>query len=255
MVQVPLPSISELVEALSAIGTLVSIILSALLVYLYRQQSHILEEQTELTKSNHKALPRVQNYNLLSWRDLFYLQEEMGENLEIPGLSIRYGFFHCVISNVGKGVAEDLRIEMVIQTPNDIFSATTPLMYRTNMDQLAYAEEGEVLASGEGPVRMFGAIIWTREDILDKIEETTVKIEDSLSPTELIWVLWDLGVPYVHTAIFIHYEDGTGNPEPIQLHTSRHELTQYHDMKDIYDMGDPPGEEVRSVYASKASDS
>lgn len=83
----------------------------------------------------------------------------------------------------------------------------------------------------------------------DEINESNISVDDSLTPSEVLWILQDIEVPHVDIGIFIHYKDGTGSREPIQLLTSKHELSPYSDIRTAYEHGGPIDETVEPEFS------
>lgn len=240
--------VESLFELAGLIGPFVSILLTGLLVWLYRQQKQILERQTKLTESNHRAILRVRTYNLFSWRDLHYFGKDTGldiSELRIPG---RYSIFTAYISNAGKGTAENMRAELVLKTSSETYSVTSPLSHMTNIDQIAFNDKGGVLAPADGESLMVSKFSFSSDNFPDLIEESDITIEDNFSPSEFLWILEDMGVSYVEIAIFIHYEDGTGMRAPIQLLTSKHSLEPYLDIRTAYEWGGPIDHDLEPIF-------
>lgn len=114
----------------SAIG----LILTGSSVWLYYQQKTILGRQTKLSESNHRTIMRVRTYDLASWKDLYKFNNETDVSVNLPGFPDRYASFSALISNAGKGTAEDIWAELVIRSPEIKLSMTSTLGHMTNRD-------------------------------------------------------------------------------------------------------------------------
>lgn len=226
------------------VGPITTVVLYLLLVWLYYQQKQILKRQTELSESGQRALPRIRTYRLFSWYEFFRYENETGFELDIPGLPDYHAGFWAMVSNAGKGFAEDLQAELVIKSPSATYSVTAPLAHKTNMDQTAFSGEGGALSPEEGEVTMTSHFYYSREKIANEIEDSGVTVEETVTPTELLWILKELEESPVRIAIFVHFKDGTGVREPIQLLTSEYELSQYVDIRTAYRQGGPADVEI-----------
>lgn len=227
-------TVESLRTLLDIITPILSLILSALLLYLYKQQAKILDRQTKLTESEQRALPRVRMYHLTSWRDwLAYQAEDEGVPIS-PAFPDRFAGSIAYISNSGKGSAEDLRAELVVSTSERKYSCTSPLAHKTNMDQIAFNDKGGVLAPEEDEIMMQSWFRYSTDDIPVELEELDISLDDPVSPSELLWALHDIGETNVTVSIFIHYKDGTGSHESIQLLTSESELPRYGDINEVH---------------------
>lgn len=231
-------TVDSLRTFLDVITPVLSLVLSGLLVYLYKQQAEILGRQTELTESEQRALPRVRMYHLMSWMDwLAYQADDEGAPIP-PAFPDRFAGFMAYVSNSGKGSAEDLRAELVVSTSERKYSCTSPLAHKTNMDQIAFNDKGGVLAPEENEVMMQSWFRYSTDDIPVESGELSISLDDPVSPSELLWALHDMGETNATISIFIHYKDGTGGHESIQLLTSESVLPKYGDINKIHRGGE-----------------
>jgi hypothetical protein len=227
-----------------------SLLLTGTLVVLYRQQRDILKRQSELTEAGQRALLRVLTYQLFSWADLYKygLQENdiqfVSEHLD--GRSV----LTAAISNPGRGYAENMRAELKISSPNYTSSVASPLTARTNTDQLAFQEgEGGIMPPEENEPMMYRSkFSFTEADLPEDFNESGVTTESLISPSELLWILGDLGEPKAKIGIFIHYRDGTGVRKPKQLLTTECELGDYQNITTLWRHGEPIPGEVEPEY-------
>jgi hypothetical protein len=228
----------------------VSTILSALLVHLYRQQKDILKEQKELTESNQRALLRVLTYRLYSWTHFYrYSQEEIP--LNIRDFPEHHAAFIAYVTNPGKGYIDNLWVELQINTPSHTHSTISPLVSKVNTDQLAFSDDmGGIVPPEQKDVQMYSAALWFEaEKISDKLTDTGVSVDRSVSPTELLWMINESNEEYVNIGIFIHYRDGTGVREPIQLLTSKSQIEGYQDITKLWREGSPGAEDMEPLYS------
>lgn len=224
--------------------SIIGLFLTGSLVWLYHQQRNILDRQAKLSESNHRAILRVRTYYMASWRDLYSFNKETGISMSVPGFPDRYASFSAYISNAGKGTAEDIRAELVIRTSGIKLSMTSTLGHMTNMDQQAFNQQGGILSPDDGECLMTTHFSMESDKLSDEIDESSLSVDGSLTPSEVLWLLEDIGKKHVDIGIFIHYKDGTGDREPIQLLTSKHELTSYSDIRTAYEHGGPVEENV-----------
>lgn len=232
-------SLNTLSVIAGAVTSILSVGLYALLVVLYGQQRDILKRQTELAESSRRALPRVRTYFLYSCIDKVKFEQSTGEKLDIPGYPETYAGFVAYVSNNGKGYAKDVRAELVIKSPNMQYSATRALSHTTNMDQIAFNNHGGTLSPEEGEVTMVTGFVFAKDDLSKEIEKSGITVGDSVAPTELLWMLYKLDESPVQIAIFVHYKDGTGVREPIQLLTTEFDLSKQVDIRTAYEWGTP----------------
>ena len=178
----------------------------------------------------------------------------MGENIDLPGLPDHYASFTALVSNSGTGFAEDILIELVIESPSNRYSVTVPLTHKTNMDQIAFSGDGGVLSPEEGEVLMTAHLAFSREELAEDIQESGVSVNDRVSPSELLWMLEKNGESPVNLAVFIHFKDGTGVRNPKQLLTSQHQLSPYIDLRTAYEWGGPVEGDVEPVFEYSAEE-
>lgn len=235
MLLIQLPSVS--LDTVVKLGPIISVVLSALLVALYFSQYKILKRQTELTETGQRALPRIRTYRLYSWLDKYQGNVESGEIIEAPGFSDHGALFWAVISNSGTGFAENIRAELVIKSPSYKYSVTAPLAHRTNMDQMAFNDQGGVLSPEEDEVHMVSQLRFSRDNLNTEIKESGLSVGEHVSPSELLWMLESIEESPVRIAIFIHFIDGTGRQKSKQLLTTQSDLKPYADLRTTYERG------------------
>jgi len=238
-------------EVIPVISPLITVLLTGILVYLYKRQSEILDEQRRLSESDQRALPRILTYRLFSWRTMYQYKKEGNVVPDLPGYPDRYAAFIAYLSNPGKGFAENLWVELRIKTPSFDFSFPKPISYNTNMDQMLFGElEGGVIAPEENEISMYTAAIWlTKEDLPEELLDSDVSHGERIAPTELLWLLEDLNETPVEIGLFIHYSDGTGICEPIQLLTSKAELESYNDLTETWRSGEMPSGNLEPIFS------
>jgi len=246
--QLSLELIRELIQIIAPLTT---VVLTGVLVYLYKQQSRILDRQRELTEANQRALIRVLTYDLFAWPYLFHYYHQEGPVDDIPEIPDHCAFFSSYLSNPGKGYAENMYSELQIRSPSHTISSIHPLVAQTNTDQLAFQNtQGGVIAPEENEISLYQSSFWLDKDKLpNELTEVGMSIGDTVSPSEILWLLEEINESPVEIGIFIHYEDGTGVQEPIQLLTSKSELDGYHDITKVWRTGSDPDQEMEPQFS------
>lgn len=240
-------------EIIPVVSPLITAILTVLLVFLYYKQSKILDRQKELNESEQRALPRILTYRLFSWKTLFQYEEEIGPLPDLPDHPDRYAIFNAYLTNPGKGIAEDLHIELQISSPSYSFLAGDVLARWTNTDQMSFNDDGGAIAPEENEVTLYTGSFWYPEQkIPDDLLHKDISYDPFLTPSELLWVLEENDESPVKIGLFFHYKDGTGIREPIQLLTSKVELDSYADLTEAWRSGDPT-DELEPMYELESS--
>lgn len=245
---------SFLEGAIPVISPLITVVLTGFLVYLYKQQSDILAQQKELSKSDQRALPRILTYRLFSWRTLYKYKQEVGEFPDLPDHPERHAIFIGYLSNPGKGYADNLHIELQIRSPSFTFSIAPPLARWTNTDQMYFNEKGGVIAPEENETTMYTASFWfSYADLPEEFVDSEITFDNFLTPSEILWALEDIGDSPVEIGLFLHYEDGTGVREPIQLLTSKIDLESYNDLTEAWRSGGKPSGDMKPLFGIESS--
>lgn len=236
-------------ETIPVISPILTVILTGLLVWLYKKQSKILERQKELIEAEGRALPRILTYRMFSQRDLIQFQQ-YADLPESPWDDKNVASFIAYMKNPGKGYATDIRVELRIRSDNFQLSTSDPLARNTNVDQLAYdGTDGGVIAPEENNLLPYVAkLTFQSEGLPEEFINSDIKYEDIISPSEIFWILNDIGESYVDIGIFIHYKDETGSKSPIQLHTSRSDLEEYSDLRNLWRSRRKPPKELEPLY-------
>ncbi|WP_144049540.1 hypothetical protein [Halorubrum salipaludis] len=212
-----------------------SFVLTAGLVYLYKIQTEIQEQQKSLSESSHEAILRIEDYGLASQYDITDIREEAGLGRDD---SINSGVVIVRLSNFGKAAADDLRAELYFDGGQSYLSINTILSYGSHFDPLAFTGEGGVIGAEEKDVRFHSEFSVSKDELPERWDLEGSE-PDMLSPTEVMWLIQDSGEQEIEVGLKIHYRDGVGYGEPKTLFRSRVDLGDIQDFRSIEHVGEP----------------
>lgn len=218
----------------------VSALLSALLVYLYREQSKTLDEQKELTKYQQSSQIVVWSYDIFSAEDI----SEVVDESDID--TIRYSsLITFELENKGQAPAYNLRGYLYIECDEigRIFMGSALKHRDQYLDQISYNSEGAVIAPQEKS-RFENTFFYRDDKLNDELKEHYDGESEIISPSQLLWILVDAGITEVEMGIGLLYNDGRGENEPIQLQTVEVNIREYTSIRTAFEYGTPKLEDV-----------
>ena len=228
-------TLGNLVDWAPAISGIGSVILTAGLVYLYKIQTEIQEQQKSLTENSHKAILRVDDYVLLPADTVDRTREEMGINTDEL---ISSGAAVVTVSNFGKGAADDLQAELYFDGDLAYLSIETILNYGSRFDPLAHTGDGGVIGAEERETEFVAQFSVSGNKMPEPWAQTTDETS-RLSPTEIMTEIQKAGEQVIEVGLRLHYEDGTGEREPKTLLQTKLDMNNSNAFGTIAQRGEP----------------
>jgi hypothetical protein len=217
------------------LGIIISAGLSLALVWLYNQQKNILDEQRTLSAAEQKSKLRTRDYDLVSWATQFAALDIE----DIPEPYHNTAMLYAEVENIGKGAAFDIESSLYIHSKDHKIAITTPLSHFTNTDQLSLNQEGESLGPGEHEY-MTSFYDMEAAELPEEMQRSEITLGERITPSEILWILEDLGYYDVEIGILIHYSDQTGIRDAKRLITTKGNLREYRDINQALTHGEYP---------------
>ena len=198
-------------------------------------QTEIQKQQKSLSESSHEAILRVDDYKLVSEKDLEDFRRQAGLSDED---AVNMGGLIIHLSNFGKGAADDLRTRITFHGEELFLEVDTLLTYGSHLDPLAFTGEGGVLGPGEKEVSFTSGFSVSKSTLTGDWDLQGDE-PDVLSPTEIMWLMQDAGERKVEVSMDIRYQDGVGEGEPKTLFRKNIDLRKCRDFSSIEHTGEP----------------
>jgi hypothetical protein len=214
-------------EVLASVG---SLLLSAFLVALYRQQKNILKKQTELTKATKEAVLRVEQFDFLQGSEVENALFQSTGRFE--SWRVHQDYFPLLVSNFGESPAIDIRLEVRIHygTSGKWFVMRTPLT-RTMLvpNQMAFNDNSGVLGADERNIFFVTQMSAEKDTLPVHWAEARPDAPETLAPSEVMYIASEAGESQLKVDMFLDYSDSTGEREPIRIHSVEFDPSDYRD--------------------------
>jgi hypothetical protein len=214
-------------EVLASVG---SVVLSAFLVVLYKQQKNILNSQKELTKATKEAVLRVEKFDFLQGSEVENALFQSTGRFET--WRVHQDYFPLLVSNFGESPAIDIRLEVRIHygTSGKSFVMRTPLT-RTMLvpNQIAFNNNSGVLGSDERNIFFVTQVSAEKDTLPVHWLEARPDAPETLAPSEVMYVASEAGEDWLKVDMFLDYSDSTGEREPIRIHSVGFDPSNYGD--------------------------
>lgn len=212
------------------IGTLGSLLLSGLLVLLYRQQRDILNEQKELTKATKQAVLRTREFDFVQGSEMEKHRFQYTGDFE--PWRVHQDYFLIRLSNFGDSPAKDLHFEMRLY-----FNDSEYLFLQTGLsrnviipNQMAFNEDTGVIGAGEQDKMFVIQTSCEKEDIPNEWTESVSDIPNTVAPSEVMYLASEAGETELEAHLSLSYSDSTGDREPIKIQATRFNPSKYSDI-------------------------
>lgn len=215
------------------VGALGSLVLSAGLVYLYRRQTMILNEEKKQTEFQSKALLRIEDLQVIP-------AEKVSEYATNNGLDTWPHLLHAdlvevTLSNFGRAPAEELRVEAMLNGNKIGWESQGPLiqgewktalkkMTGPRMDAIRLNDQGGVIGTNEREKVYTTSLHAVTDEIEEQLGDDVCINETMgdnppgfLSASELLWIFQDSGESEIDAGVRLWYKDGLGDRRPIRL--------------------------------------
>jgi hypothetical protein len=237
------------------VGALGTFVLTGGLLYLYRRQTQILDEEKRQTEFQAQALLMIEDFQIISPQQVEEYCEE--GDIEFWDHLAHADLVEVELSNFGRAPADELRIEAVLHGDEIGWETQGPLvkgdwqtavnkMVGNPMDVIRLNDRGAPLGTDERNVTYTCSLHAMKEEIEEQWD-TELPIDDRvearvpkfLSASEILWLLQDRGENGVDAGIRIWYRDGTGDREPINLQFATAESPKVADFQTAVMKGRP----------------
>lgn len=212
------------------IGTLGSLLLSGLLVLLYRQQRDILNEQKELTKATKRAVLRTREFDFIQGSEMEQYRFQYTGDFE--PWRVHQDYFVLRLSNYGDSPAEDLHFEMRLYYNDSEYLFLQTALSRNVIvpNQMAFNEDTGVIGAGEQDILFVIQTSSEKSDVPDEWTESVSNIPDTIAPSEVMYLASEAGETELEAYLSISYSDSTGDREPIKIQATRFNPNEYSDI-------------------------
>lgn len=223
-------SIAWLQNWIGTIGTLGSLLLSALLVLLYRQQRDILNEQKELTKATKQAVLRTREFDFIQGSEMEQYRFQYTGYFE--SWRVHQDYFLLQLSNFGDSPAKNLHFEIRIYFNDSEYLFLKTALSRSVIvpNQMAFNKDTGVIGAGEQNVLFVIQTSCERAEIPDEWTESVSDIPDTVAPSEVMYLASEAGETELEAHLSLSYTDSTGEREPIKIQATRFNPNKYSDL-------------------------